>query len=471
MNLVRGIVLNSSYIIVGRIIEILLRVVPVVLMIRYLGSELYGIYSFVLAFIGIFTVFIDFGIDKMLIREVSKNKDKLEEYVGSISALKIIVAGFLIFIIVTAVKLMDLPEVKTKGIIITSSILLFQSLRTPFSAYFRVNLKMQYPVLATLLGSIAFIILILWFIQIEASLHYFFAAYVISYLVITICIYIFSRRFYKMKFKINPEIWEYFIKISVPFGLVLLLIMLNDRIGILILSWLKGDEAVGYFSAPLAITTKLTVIPFASMLSLFPIFSKFYKDRGIIWKKSFEISFKYLFILSIFLAVISTIYSKEIIILLFGREFMPSAEVFPILMWSLVFVFINFVLIDVITSAGRQKALIPIYGLALILTVILNLVLVPKYSFIGTAVSVLISKSVISICCTYYLFAKFAVYPNPGVLAKTAFSSAVLLAILSLIKIPLWLAMPVAVVIYLVLLFSLKILGTYDINLLKRAYL
>ncbi|WP_457640928.1 oligosaccharide flippase family protein, partial [Persephonella sp.] len=411
------------------------------------------------------------GIDKILIREVSKNKEKLEEYVGSIVTLKILIFFMLIFVILAVSKIMNLSETKFKGIAITSFFLFFQSLRTPISAYFRVNLKMQYSVLATLFGSVAFIMLILWFIQLNASIHYFFLAYVISYMVSTTCIYIFSRRFHKIEFKLNPEIWKYFIKISIPFGLVILLTMLNDRVGILILSWLEGDKAVGYFSAPLAITMKLTVIPFASMLSLFPIFSIFYEDRGVIWKKSFEISFKYLFILSIFLAVISTIYSEEIVTLLFGREFMPSVKVFPILMWSIIFIFINFILVDVITSAGRQKVLIPIFGFALIITVILNLVLVPKYSFIGTALSVLISKSVISICCIYYLFYKFSVYPNPSILIKTIFSSILLLVILSLVKIPMWLAMPVGVIIYLILLFYLRILDTYDINLLKKLYL
>jgi len=149
---------------------------------------------------------------------------------------------------------------------------------------------------------------------------------------------------------------------------------------------------------------------------------------------------------------------------------MPSAKVFPILMWSLIFIFINFVLVDVITSTGRQKILIPIFGLAFTLTVILNLILVPKYSFIGTAISFLISKSVISISCTYYLFAKFSVYPKLSVLAKITVSSVLLVAILNLIKAPLWLAMPIAAIVYLILLFSLKILDIYDINLLKKAY-
>jgi len=470
MNIVKRIILNSGYVIAGRVLNIFLRLIPVILMIRYLGSELYGIYSFVLAFVGIFAVFVDMGIDKILIREVSKNKEKMEEYIGSVLILKMLMSFMVIFVIISMSLMLNLTEMKFVGVAIVSLFLLFQSMRAPLSTYFRVNLKMQYSVLATLTGSAVFIILILWFIQIKAPIYYFFVAYILSYFTSTLCIYLFSRKFHRINFVIDTEIWKHFLKISLPLGIVLLFITLNDRIGILILNWLKGDKAVGYFSAPLAIMDKLTIIPFASMMSLFPVFSKLYEDKEAAWKRGFEISFKYMFIISVFLAALSTRYSDEIVLLLFGSDFAPSVKVFPILMWSIVFIFINFVLIDVITSAGRQKILIPIFALTFVVTLILNLIFVPKYSFVGTAISFLISKSIISIMCTYYLFSKFSLCPKVSVLVRIVASSALMLIILNIVRIPFWLAVPLALAVYLFLLFSLKILDTYDIDLLKKVY-
>jgi len=470
MNIVKRIILNSGYVIAGRVLNIFLRLIPVILMVRYLGSELYGIYSFVLAFVGIFAVFVDLGIDKILIREVSKNKEKMEEYVGPILILKMLMSFMVIFIIISISLMLNITEMKFVGIAIASLFLLFQSMRAPLNTYFRVNLKMQYSVLATLTGSAVFIILILWFIQIKASIYYFFIAYVLSYFTNTLCVYLFSRKFHKIVFVIDTKIWKHFVKISLPLGIVLFFITLNNKIGILILSWLKGDEAVGYFSAPLAIMDKLTIIPFASMMSLFPVFSKLYEDKEAAWKRGFEISFKYMFIISVFLATLSTRYSNEIVLLLFGSDFAQSVKVFPILMWSIVFIFINFVLIDVITSAGRQKILIPIFALTFVVTLMLNFIFVPKYSFVGTAISFLISKSIISIMCMYYLFSKFSLCPKVSVLVRIVASSALMLIILNIVRIPFWLAVPVALAVYLFLLFSLKILDTYDIVLLKKIY-
>jgi len=470
MNIVKKIVLNSSYVIVGRVLNILLRLVPVILMIRYLGSELYGVYSFVLAFVYIFAVFADLGIDKILIREISKNKDKLDEYVGSIVVLKIIIVFILIFVIIIVSKMLNLSEIKFIGIVITSFFLIFYSLIVPCSAYFRVNLEMQYPMLATLLGSITFIILILWFINMKLSIYYFFLAYVISYMVNTMFIYFFSIKFHEITPKIDTKNWKYFIKISISLGIISIFSKLNDRIGILILSWLKDDKAVGYFTAPLAITTKLEIIPFAVMLSLFPFFSKFYKSSKDKWEKSFELSFKYMLILSMFPAVISTIYSKEIIILIFGDEFLKSSSVFSILMWGLVFLFLNFVLIDVITSAGRQKILIPIFGFTFISTIIVNVILVPEYSFLGTAAAYVMSKLIVTLLCIYYLFTRLSLYPKPSILIKIMISTILLLGILSYIHISLWLAIPLITIIYIILLFSFKILDINDINLFKKGY-
>jgi O-antigen/teichoic acid export membrane protein len=93
-------------------------------------------------------------------------------------------------------------------------------------------------------------------------------------------------------------------------------------------------------------------------------------------------------------AVIFTIFSDQLTLGFYGREFLSSSLALRILIWAEVFVFMGVVNNSILVSTNQQK-LDPLFtGASAVINVILNVILIPRYSFVGAAIASLVSYSI-----------------------------------------------------------------------------
>ncbi len=99
--------------------------------------------------------------------------------------------------------------------------------------------------------------------------------------------------------------------------------------------------------------------------------------------------------LAIGIAVPVTIFSDQIIQLLFGSEFSSAAPVLTIYIWAGVAVFLGVASSQFLINENLTKLSFIRNFIGMILNVVLNLILIPKYGIIGSAVATLVSYSVV----------------------------------------------------------------------------
>src|SRR3989344_4401002 len=101
MSSAKSIVKNTGIYFFGEIVSILLSFLLIILIARYLGEVGLGKYSFVFAFVGIFSVLSDFGVSTLMTMEISKNKSMTKKFLNNMLSLKIILS--VIVVILSAV--------------------------------------------------------------------------------------------------------------------------------------------------------------------------------------------------------------------------------------------------------------------------------------------------------------------------------------------------------------------------------
>ena len=98
MSTAKTVAKNAVYLfsadIIGRVFSFLL----IILIARKLGDFGLGQYSFAFSFVGLFSILADMGISTYLIREIAKDKKKVDEYYSHALVLKLIL-GLITFII------------------------------------------------------------------------------------------------------------------------------------------------------------------------------------------------------------------------------------------------------------------------------------------------------------------------------------------------------------------------------------
>jgi O-antigen/teichoic acid export membrane protein len=390
METVRRVAKNTSIVLAGKIINGSIGLLTAIILARYFGARDFGLYSFIFAYLAFFVIITDIGINTILVREISRDRAKADKLIGNAIIIKFILSlsAFCLGCLIITI----LPySFNTKLLVYIASLSFLLSFRSLYLLVFEVNLKMEFPLFVTTVRNLLRLALFLYLIFIKAPLLWFIVAVIISILPEFFLILYLSKKTVKPKFEIDFRIWKYLFQESWPLALTAVSIMTFHRIDQLMLFQMKGDEAVGYYSAAVGLSEIFAIFPSAFMTSVFPLMSQYFKTSEQSLVRAYTLSFKYMLMLIIPIAVGTSLLAKPIIALFYGAIFAPSVPVLSILIWSEIFVFYGVIHYEVLISTNKQKIYLLFCSTGAVTNVILNFVLIPRYGIVGASIATLIS--------------------------------------------------------------------------------
>jgi len=233
---------------------------------------------------------------------------------------------------------------------------------------------------------------------------------------------------------------------------------------------MEGSVAVGIYSSGYKIITVFITIYVVYNFVVFPLMSKFYKSSNNLLKISYEKSVKYLIMMMLPIAIGVSIYSSYIVTLIFGEAFILGGDVLKILVWNVLFVMLNGASTNLLNASNNEIAVTKINGIACIINVIFNLIGIYYFSYIGASVTTVFTGIIICILMTY-IITRGKYKPDNTLIydiIKISIAGVVLGVFLLLVNLNFWIAIPVAIVIYIICLILTKSFDTFDTIILKE---
>ncbi|HTX60924.1 MAG TPA: flippase [Methanobacterium sp.] len=465
----RKIAKNTTVLYIAQIITYIFGFFITVYTIRYLSVDNYGILSTALALTGIYVVFSDLGLSTLTVREVARNKSLTKKYVGNTTIIKLFLSLFTFLLTVVTVYVVGYSETTVYVIYILTAAYIFNAFSSIFYSIFQSHQKMEYQSVATILNSL--VMLIGTFLAIHYGLNVIAFAFV--YLIANAFNFIYVLITYAWKFYLpNVEVdlgfWKPTIKEALPLSITSIFAILLFRVDTVMLSIISGVEAVGFYNAAYRLMEALIFFPQVYTTAIFPVFSTLYISSKKPLKAAYLKSFKYLTILSLPIAVGTTLLAEPIILLLFKSSYIPSILALQIVVWVLPFVFINYIQGSLLTAMNRQMTVMKITAAALVLNIVMNLILIPKYSFLGAAFVTVISE-VLSVSLSFYVLSKLVTKVKVHkIVFKPAIACLAMALFIIMVKTNLFLAIIISIIIYFVVLIALKGFTEEDYDLFRH---
>lgn len=363
---------------------------------RYLGAEGFGVLSFALAFTGIFGVFADLGLSTLTTREVARDKSLAGKYLGNIAMMKIVLALIAFGIIAIAINLLGYPEQTIKVVYLIALSIIFSAFTGMFNSVFQAFEKMEYQSIGGILNSV----LMLAGVLIAISQGFNVVGFAYIYFIVSaialgyssaICVW----KFVLPKIDADWKFWKSTIKEALPFGLTGLSGMIYTYTDSVMLSFMKGNEVVGWYNAAYRIVLILLFIPGIINMAIFPSMAKFYISSENSLKMTCERYLKYMIILGIPIGIGTILLAKKVILLIFGEGYMQSIIALQILIWPLVISFIGAAYVQLFASTNRQIIITKVSGICVVVNIILNLLLIPKLSYVGASIATVITEFIL----------------------------------------------------------------------------
>jgi O-antigen/teichoic acid export membrane protein len=392
---VLNIFFNTGWLMGERMLRLIISLFIGVWITRYLGAELYGIYSYALSFSIIFNALASFGINNIVIRDLVKYKGNHHELMGTAFFLKLIGGLLSLMISIVALQAINI-EFSTKLYIwIISSGTIVSSFNV-IDLYFQSQVKSKFIVKANtitlILSSIIKAVLILK----EAPL----IAFVLMLIFDAICLAIGYLYFY-LKNNLSVLNWVFkkslaksLLKESWPLILSGIAISLGMRIDQIMLKNYVSASELGYYAVGVRLAELFSFFPMIISQSIYP---KIIKIDFETEKKKLQKLIGFVFYLISGIALIVTLVASFTVNILYGIEFEESSIVLQILIWTIPVTYLGIITNRVLTIKGYQKIIfIKQFSLA-ILNISLNLYLIPKYGIIGAAWATLLADIFINL--------------------------------------------------------------------------
>ncbi|MFA7575155.1 MAG: flippase [Arcobacteraceae bacterium] len=470
MNTVQRILKNSLFLLLSNIVSKILAFFYIIYIARYLGAEGFGVFSFALAFTSIFGVLVDLGLNSLTVREIARSKSLTGKYLGNISVMKIILSAFTFVLVVITINIFGYSQETNKVVYLFALYVIITSFTNMFYAFFQAYEKMEYQSIGQVLTSFLILSGALWAISKELNVISFaFVYFIVSVIILAYNGLVYLYHFGLSKLEIDWDFWKPTIKYALPFFLSAVVDIIAFKIDIVMLSKLKGDIVVGWYSAAYRLIEVLFFIPATIAGALYPVLSNAYISSQDSLRLMYKQSFKYLIIIGLPIAVATTILAPKIILFIYKSEFLNSVIVLQIIIWTIPIIFLTYIFGTILASMDQQVLVLKINFLGMILNITINFLLIPKFSYIGASVATIFTCLIVFVLFFSFLSKNIYKVSLPKYISKPMVASIVMgLFIIFFININIYLLSGLSIIVYFGVLCALKTSLKRDIDLFSN---
>jgi len=384
-------VINTSWILVEKMSRIISGILVGVLVARYLGPEKFGLISYALNVVAIFTIFSTLGLDSIVVRELITRNDKKDEILGTSFLLRLI-GSLIVVIIATVYSSMRDNHQQTFIVFLVSLSIILQSF-TVVDFYFQSKalgkLTAINQVITLFLSSIVKIV----FIYIKAPLEYFASMVLFEATLTAINQYL----FYKNRGE-NVFIWRFsFIEAkellshSWPIIISGLIMVIYQKMDQILIKRFLDLTLLGNYAAAIRMSEASYFIPVAICAAVFPGIVNARDNKELQVKRLTQL-YSLLIWSGIIISIGGVILGNWVIGFMYKEKFALAAPVFKIHILSTIPIFFGTAWGIWMIAQNKQKRIIYLQIISLVSCFILHINLIPKLGINGAAYSVVINN-------------------------------------------------------------------------------
>lgn len=365
---------------------------------RTLGPEMYGVIGFAMAVLLYFAQLADCGLDMSGVRDWAKDPEGMRDAAPAIQTARWIVGCALASLLAVGSWIgLPQPEAMVLGIYGLTLIPI-----GPGPKWIHLGEGRPRAVaLGRTLGEITFLGLVLLLLREPAHITVVpFAQFTGDALGVTVMLYALKRRGLPIPIRFDWSRVRPVFERSWPLVVNVLLGLTIYNSDLIFLRIFRGRESVGHYSAAYQLISFLQNLATAYSLSLLPQLTRVLLDR-VERDRVYQSSAAQLFAVGLPVGLGGCLAARALIGVVFGSEFEPSGGVLAILVLSVPFTLWKEVDLIALVATGRQATVMRMTGLAVIVNVVLNLALIPKYGLQGAAVATLSTEAARAVFATY----------------------------------------------------------------------
>jgi O-antigen/teichoic acid export membrane protein len=438
---------------------------------RRLGAAGLGIYSAAIVVYGLIATAAELGTTNFLIREIAKNRSRTSAYMVHLGGATL-AASFLVMALARGIvpHLGYSAELRTCVYVVISATIP-GTWRMIQEAIFVAHQRVEFITYTTLCSAGLNLSIALFLLHQGRGVISLIVAFIVVQYFVSFCYFLFVNRYLsRLRLDFQFSVLFDLLKGIRAFAGSSILGGLLARPEILILSLFRNDAQIGFYSAALRVVSIWAVIPQTYMTNVYPVLSQYARDADHeASKRMLNRSIKFLFALSLPLAVGIFAAARPITLVLYGPALEPSINALKIMAWTIPLTFVSSVLWRALAASGDQRLVLRAQLIMMFMRFGGGYLMIAWLASLGAAIETSVSLAVFNLMLEYYIW-RNGISLRVLQLNWRLCVCALLMgtAIYGFVdRLPLWLIVPFAACLYGVLGLMLKAWTPEDVTLLR----
>lgn len=395
---------NASWIIFGKIIQMVLSLLVGLLTARYLGPSNYGLVNYGASYVALFTSICTLGINSVIIKEFADHPNEQGKAVGTSIVLRAVVSFISIAVIFFIVNVLDKGETITIVVtLLCSSALMFHVFDT-INYWFQYRYQSKVTALVTLIAYVTVSIYKIILLIRHADVRWFAFSTSVDYIVVGILLLVAYKKYGGEKLRFSFAKGKYILSKSYHYILAGMMVSIYGQTDKLMLKQMLDEASVGYYATATTICNMWVFVLSAIIDSVYPTIIRLYNEGNIRMfnKKNIQL-YSIVFYVSIVVSILFGFFGNLIVSLMYGKEYLPAVYPLKIVSWYIAFSYLGIARNAWIVCNNLQKYLKYIYICAAVLNVFMNIIFIPIWGATGAAVASLITQIITSMILPLFI--------------------------------------------------------------------
>jgi O-antigen/teichoic acid export membrane protein len=395
---------NAGILTATQIISKILGAAFVFVVARRLSVPDYGFYVFGGACGAIFGMVVAFGIPQFITRTVARELEATRRTLGSTLVVEAIL--LIVMHVAMAAILLSLgyPVQRVWIIGIMGSGAMLTALYSVNYAFFRAHLRMELEFAVSVSQSAANMVLgIAVLVAGLGILGLVLVQWVVYALTVAASLLLIFWKLGRPSFSPNWRPYRDLLGMAWPFALSSVFVRLYQSMDLVLLSFLKGDQATGLLAGAKNFVMIFGVLAIGLGGAFLPVLSRAAKDSAGLWPNILQRLTKYLLVIALPVCVGLSLVSGELVPLVLGHQYRGSALILQFLAFFIPLSFLNSGLSGGLISRGSEKILMRILGIMVIVSAGSQLALISLWGAYGAAAASLFTEGVMLLSQLYVL--------------------------------------------------------------------
>lgn len=387
----------------GKFISAGLGFITVALLTRYLGSGGYGNFTLIFSYLAFFSVISDFGMQLAIVKELSGQQNETRKLYGTYFLLKLFLVVISSIIALLVLVFFPYSSQLKLGIVIGVLAVSISGMMGYFNAIFQARIRLDLLTLLDVITKFVTVFTIVLFVIYRLNFYFIVMSVLIGNLVGFFIAWFLLKDTVMLRF--DSSLAKKLAILSIPIGITSFISTLYFKVDTIILSLYKSSSDVGIYSLAYKILENIIVFWGFYMASTYPLMAKLRNEDTSKYYSILKKSILVAIVGSIPLMSILFYFSPLVINIFGGKGFSGAIESLQILLFSTPVLFLNAIFYNYYVIERKNIVTALAMFISLIANVWMNILYIPRYSYIAASYTTVISACILLVC--YIIGMKF----------------------------------------------------------------